>query len=61
MLEEANGEVDWRVGMDVLKSVSMKGTQWSTICDMKRKEIYISLYRDYQDIKKISFGKSDIF
>jgi len=53
LLENINGEVDWKVGMDILKSVSVKGTQWSTICDMKNKEIYISLYRDYENIKKV--------
>jgi hypothetical protein len=54
LLELANGDVDWRAGMNILRRVSVKGTQWSTICDMKRKEIFISLYRDYEDIKKVS-------
>ena len=53
LLKKTNGEVDWKAGMNILKSVSVKGTQWSTICDMKRKEIFISLYRNYEDIKKV--------
>ena len=53
LLKKTNGDVDWRAGMNILKSVSMRGTQWSTICDMKSKEIYISLYRNYDDIKKV--------
>jgi penicillin V acylase-like amidase (Ntn superfamily) len=52
LLKKTNGDIDWKAGMNILKSVSVKGTQWSTICDMKTKEIFISLYRDYDDIKK---------
>jgi penicillin V acylase-like amidase (Ntn superfamily) len=55
LLEKTKGEIDWKAGMNILKSVSVKGTQWSTICDMKRQEIFISLYRDYKNIKKIIF------
>ena len=54
LLNKANGDVDWKAGMNILKKVSLKGTQWSTICDMKSKEIYISLYRNYDDIKKVA-------
>ena len=53
LLEKTNGVADWKAGMNILKSVSVKGTQWSTICDMKSKEIFISLYRNYDDIKKV--------
>jgi len=53
LLKKANGDVDWRAGMNILKEVSLKGTQWSTICDMKSKEIYISLYRNFNDIMKV--------
>jgi hypothetical protein len=53
LLKKTNGDVDWKAGMNILKSVSVKGTQWSTICDMKNKEIFISLYRNYDDIKKV--------
>lgn len=52
-LKNKNGIFNWQEGMDILKSVSVEGTQWSTICDMKKKEIYISIYRDYTNIKKI--------
>jgi hypothetical protein len=53
LLKKAKGIVDWKAGMNILKSVSVKGTQWSTICDMTSKEIYISLYRDFDNIKKV--------
>ena len=54
-LEKNNGIMTWEDGMNLLKKVSVKGTQWSTICDIKKKEIYISIYRDYSNIKKIKF------
>ncbi len=54
-LEKSKGIINWQQGMDMLKSVSLKGTQWSTICDLKSKQIYISTYRDYNHIQKIGF------
>jgi len=54
-LEKKNGIMTWEDGMNLLRQVSVEGTQWSTICDMKKKEIYISIYKDYSNIKKIKF------
>jgi hypothetical protein len=53
LLENTNGVVDLKAGMNILKSVSVKGTQWSTICDIKSKEIFIWLYRNYDDLMKV--------
>lgn len=53
-LGKVNGNIMWEEGMELLESVSVKGTQWSTICDLKRREIYISLYRDFNRIKKVT-------
>ena len=53
LLDEISGDADRKEGMNVLKNISNPGTQWSTICDMKSKEIYISLYRDYKNIMKV--------
>jgi len=53
-LKHKNGIITWEQGMDILKSVSIGGTQWSTICDMKKKEIYISIYKDFYHIKKVN-------
>lgn len=52
-LKHKNGIITWEEGMDILKSVSGRGTQWSTIYDMKKREIYISIYKDFYHIKKI--------
>jgi len=52
-LEQLNGITTREESMNILKSVSGSGTQWSTICDMKKKEIYISLYRNYDSIQKV--------
>jgi hypothetical protein len=54
-LEKNNGIMTWEDGMNLLEQVSVEGTQWSTICDIKKKEIYISIYRNYSNIKKINF------
>lgn len=53
-LEKVNGIITWEEGMELLKSVSLRGTQWSTICDLKKGEIYISLYRDFNKIRKVT-------
>jgi len=52
-LEKVDGQVDWEEGMNILSAISVEDTQWSTIYDMNRKEVYISLYRGYSDIRKI--------
>jgi len=52
-LEKITGKADWNEGMDILKNVSVRGTQWSTVCDMIHKEIYISVFRDYDSICKV--------
>ena len=49
--------ITWEQGFHILESVSVKGTQWSTIYDMKKREIYISLYRDFKKIKKVNMEK----
>ena len=53
LLKKTNGVVEWKAGLNILRKISVKGTQWSTICDMKTREIFISLYRDYDDIQKV--------
>ncbi len=50
-LKERNGQITWQEGMNVLKSISVPGTQWSWVSDMKSGEIYFALYRDFDQIK----------
>ncbi len=54
-LTEKEGKVSWEEGMGLLERVSGRGTQWSTICNLKSKDIYISLYRDFNLIQRIRF------
>jgi len=55
--EKDKENITWEQGFDILKSVSGKGTQWSTICDMQKREIYISLYRDFNKVRKVTLDE----
>ena len=49
-MEQVDGWISWEEGMNVLESISVEDTQWSSLYDMENKDIYISLYRDFDDI-----------
>ena len=57
-LQEKSGDININEGMNILKNVSVPGTRWSAMYDMKNRTIDIVLYRDYSDIIKISFDDS---
>ncbi|MCK4696147.1 MAG: linear amide C-N hydrolase, partial [Candidatus Cloacimonetes bacterium] len=54
-LEVQNGEiVDWRNGLDILELTTWgnlaNGTQWSNLFDLNENVMYLSLYRDFENI-----------
>ncbi|MGD8306999.1 MAG: hypothetical protein PVF17_10115 [Ignavibacteria bacterium] len=49
-LNEANGQVTWQQGMEVLNRVSVYETQWSALYDLTEQRMYITLYRNYDHI-----------
>ena len=49
-LHGVQGRIGWQDGMNILQSISTADTQWSSLYDMNTKEIYISLYRNFDDI-----------
>ena len=49
-LEKANGNVDWKAGMKILQDVEQKGTTWSVIYSPPTKELYFSVYQDWDTI-----------
>lgn len=53
-LENANGAVRWQEGMDLLRLISVGNTQWSSLYDLVDKKVYISLYRDYVNIRSVT-------
>ena len=53
-LENANGNVSWEGGMDVLEVMSVGDTQWSSVYDLVNQQVYISLYRKYNLIQTAS-------
>ena len=57
-LEEQNGEiVDWRNGLDILELPTWgnlwNGTQWSNLFDLNESLMYLSLYRDFDNIARV--------
>jgi len=57
-LEEQNGEiVNWRNGLDILELPTWgnlsNGTQWSNLFDLNENVMYLSLYRDFDNIVRV--------
>jgi len=57
-LEAQNGEiVDWRNGLDILELPTWgnlsNGTQWSNLYDTNEEVMYLSLYRDFDNIARV--------
>jgi hypothetical protein len=49
-LESAAGDVDWRGGMRMLRDVEQKGTTWSIVYLPMTREVYFSVYKQWDDI-----------
>ena len=49
-LEKTEGNVDWKAGMKILQDVTQKGTTWSIIYSLKSKELYFSVYQNWNII-----------
>lgn len=49
-LENSNGNVDWKAGMKILQDVTQKGTTWSIIYSLPTKELYFSVYQNWDII-----------
>ncbi len=57
-LEDQNGEiVDWQNGLDILELPTWgnlwNGTQWSNLFDLNENVMYLSLYRDFDNIVQV--------
>ncbi|UCE21503.1 MAG: linear amide C-N hydrolase [Candidatus Aminicenantes bacterium] len=49
-LEKTNGNVGWKAGMEILQDVTQKGTTWSVIYSPTTKELYFSVYQNWNII-----------
>ncbi len=49
-LEKTKGGVDWKAGMKILQDVTQKGTTWSVIYSLASKELYFSVYQNWNII-----------
>jgi hypothetical protein len=49
-LEKREGNVDWKAGMKILQDVTQKGTTWSVVYSLTSKELYFSVYQEWDKI-----------
>jgi choloylglycine hydrolase len=49
-LGETKGDVDWKDAMNILRGVSQKGTTWSVIYSPATKDLYFSVYQDWDKV-----------
>ncbi len=49
-LEKTKGNVDWKAGMKILQDVTQKGTTWSVVYSLVSKELYFSVYQNWNII-----------
>lgn len=49
-LEKAEGNIDWKAGMKILQDVTQKGTTWSVIYSAATRELYFSVYQNWDII-----------
>jgi hypothetical protein len=49
-LENSGGQLDWHSGMQILKDVHQIGTTWSVIYVLSTREIYFTVYQDWQEV-----------
>ncbi len=49
-LEKTKGNVDWKAGMKILQDVTQKGTTWSVVYSLTSRELYFSVYQNWENI-----------
>jgi choloylglycine hydrolase len=49
-LENTKGNADWRAAMRILQNVAQKGTTWSVVYLPVTKDVYFSVYQDWDTI-----------
>lgn len=49
-LEKTKGNVDWKASLKILQDVTQKGTTWSVIYSPTTKELYFSVYQEWDKI-----------
>lgn len=49
-LDKTKGNVDWKASMKILQDVTQKGTTWSVIYSLLTKEMYFSVYQEWDNI-----------
>jgi len=52
-LEKTKGNVDWKEGMKILQDVTQKGTTWSVVYSLSKKELHFSVYQDWNKVYRL--------
>jgi hypothetical protein len=52
-IEKMEGNVDWKAGMNIMQDVTQKGTTWSVVYSLTTRELYFSVYQDWDKIYHI--------
>jgi hypothetical protein len=49
-LEGTKGNMDWRAGLKMLRDASQKGTTWSVDYALPNRQLYFSVYQNWETI-----------
>lgn len=53
-LQRVEGVLDWQASMDVLRDVEQKGTTWSVVYSPSARDLYFSVYKDWETVYHLS-------
>jgi hypothetical protein len=49
-LDKTEGSLGWKSGLKILRNVAQKGTTWSVVYSLADRELYFSIYQDWNRI-----------
>jgi hypothetical protein len=52
--DETKGKIDWKAGMRILQDVEQKGTTWSVIYSPTAKDLFFTVYQDWDKTYHLS-------
>ncbi|MEW6411880.1 MAG: linear amide C-N hydrolase [Candidatus Zixiibacteriota bacterium] len=53
--DKTAGKTDWKGALNILQDVSQIGTAWSVVYCLKSKELYFSVYKDWDTVYHLTF------
>lgn len=52
-LEDKLGNLAWEDGLKILKDVAQKGTTWSVVYSPTNRELYFSVYQEWEKVYRL--------